>query len=713
MNDKLKSISATFLTILICAAALLLPTAGIQAQMASADADKCKEIYIYDFSGKMVSSVAFRSIIKNCDDGIRATPADAYKHYNRGIAAYYLIREGNSTPFDDTLSRVSAVSDEELQKALADLQMFINDKGDTKHPVEHKLAIIASSELTAVSAAKNSKPALYQTALSKLDEAETYKTPDQKPGDWWEKTISGDRVSILANQATTSKSFFSLGADALIARAKEEIAKGDHEAAVNDLTLALNLESKNAEAYTERARANILLKKFDVASADAEAAIRLDPKNAEAVNVRGVVKLNRQEPDAALADFSKAISLKPDFIKAYMNRANLSNDKKDYAQALADYTKVIELDSSATYPRFLRGSVYLHSLKNYDAAIRDYTEAIRLSPAADYVYSSRATAYTEKAMHNEAIADYTKAIQIDPKDALYYHFRGLSYAAAGKPELAIADFRKTLELDPKDETISKKLAELTNPAPADTDAALREMDKKFHLLIDEFNPLSTAYTAKANALAAVLKNNSTDKAANCKLMFELTDVILPLEKAIDKLEVMYKNGDIVKVASVGDQAVVKKIVEEMKYSVLKRKLALRGDITVSDCQSAEKKTSMDDLLEEMHKVNEQHRRDQVIEILENLDDMANYFAAAKKFSALNTATPAPEVCRVALAFKKESDDIEEDLTKLDDLYEEFGEIKFDDPSIAASAQKMLDFHTQLFLPTKAEITRIIGKYGCK
>ena len=113
---------------------------------------------------------------------------------------------------------------------------------------------------------------------------------------------------------------------------------GEHERALEQLTLALKLDPKHKRARLTRAEVCLALKKYDDALEDASQAIALG--HPDAYRVRGDVHLARKRFRDALADLTIAVKVEPNDRRAWASRAaahaGLGNDakaKEDVAEA--------------------------------------------------------------------------------------------------------------------------------------------------------------------------------------------------------------------------------------------------------------------------------------------------------------------------------------------------------------------------------------------
>lgn len=186
-------------------------------------------------------------------------------------------------------------------------------------------------------------------------------------------------------------------------RGNEALANGEWASAVNDFTLAIQINSGdkaaetskqvgavdcaeiatsddfNACAFCNRGLTHYRSGNLDKAIADFDRALRINPRLADAYNNRGNVWQAKGDLDKALTDFDQAIKLNPRHCQAFNNRANLRQSRNDFSGAINDYSRSIELDSTnATV--FANLGLTLIRLGRNDEASLNFNRALMLSP---------------------------------------------------------------------------------------------------------------------------------------------------------------------------------------------------------------------------------------------------------------------------------------------------------------------------------------------
>ena len=108
-------------------------------------------------------------------------------------------------------------------------------------------------------------------------------------------------------------------------RAVVDMKKGEYEKAIGDLEDALNRDPGNARTYTLRGRAYTQLGNRDAAMQDFDAATARDPTFGEGYYWRGVARLKFGDPSTATSDLVRAAELQPidtQFVEAAQKQLN-------------------------------------------------------------------------------------------------------------------------------------------------------------------------------------------------------------------------------------------------------------------------------------------------------------------------------------------------------------------------------------------------------
>lgn len=245
------------------------------------------------------------------------------------------------------------------------------------------------------------------------------------------------------------------------------------------------LRRDNVKKYLEKGSKMLKNKKYEAALKNLSQAIDLDSKCVEAFFHRGLTYQNLEDHKSALGDFNAAIRLNPSDSHIYVHRAISYYGLGKYDESLMDLDKAMKLNPKGR-AGFLhnKGNVYM-TMGQGEKALEAFSAAIRLKPEMADSYFSRGGVYLSLGNYDKAMADLDKAVELAPEKADYYAGRGVTYGRLNQYEKAIADFNKALELQPNDEiSLINKCVAYRNLQQYDK--ALETIQKTMKL-----NPLST------------------------------------------------------------------------------------------------------------------------------------------------------------------------------------------------------------------------------
>ena len=155
-----------------------------------------------------------------------------------------------------------------------------------------------------------------------------------------------------------------------------------HEEAIAVYTQALNIDPENPELYYHRGVAYYEDINYDAALDDLTRAIEIDENYAAAYASRGLIytflaEVDGSARDKAIADFNEAIRLNPQLSLAYQNRGDFYHDIGEYDKAIADYSQIIALQPNNAYAYLRRGNAR-RALGNTNGAPADFHKAASL-----------------------------------------------------------------------------------------------------------------------------------------------------------------------------------------------------------------------------------------------------------------------------------------------------------------------------------------------
>lgn len=175
-----------------------------------------------------------------------------------------------------------------------------------------------------------------------------------------------------------------------------------------------------AADYYNNGKTKLLAGELDAAIADLTAAIDAGAASVDTYILRGEAYMQAGDYNNAMSDFNAALSKDPANAVAYYDRSLLYTRLEDYSAAMNDINNALAANASnpsvALQMRDLyakRGQLNLWT-KNWQGAIADYTNSLArpegvVNPS---VYAERAEAYTALGDYADAISDYSSAIRV-------------------------------------------------------------------------------------------------------------------------------------------------------------------------------------------------------------------------------------------------------------------------------------------------------------
>ncbi|HZN23735.1 MAG TPA: tetratricopeptide repeat protein [Burkholderiales bacterium] len=133
-------------------------------------------------------------------------------------------------------------------------------------------------------------------------------------------------------------------AKAYYARGTEWANQGNHDRAIADFTVAVELEPKFASAYYNRALSRSEKGDADLAIADYDTALQLAPKDWKAHVGRAVEWTVKGEYKHALADYEAVIRLEPQTLTGYFGRGRVRFYVGEFTSAASDFARAYQIE---------------------------------------------------------------------------------------------------------------------------------------------------------------------------------------------------------------------------------------------------------------------------------------------------------------------------------------------------------------------------------
>jgi tetratricopeptide (TPR) repeat protein len=225
-----------------------------------------------------------------------------------------------------------------------------------------------------------------------------------------------------------------------------------------------------AIALGNRAAALKVLGRYDEAIEDLTLAIELDPRSPQYRCQRGDLRVRKKEFAEAIADYSEALKRAPDYAWAYHGRGQAYLAQGNGEGAVADFDKALRAKPGELNLLVLRGRSHL--LQNsYEAAAADFAKALaspklkqRWPKERATVLSLRAFSLLKQGKAKEASPDAEEAVKLAPKNTFSLSVLGLVDEQLGRRAEAKGSFARALAVEPKLEVAQKGLDRLSQAA---------------------------------------------------------------------------------------------------------------------------------------------------------------------------------------------------------------------------------------------------------
>jgi tetratricopeptide (TPR) repeat protein len=138
------------------------------------------------------------------------------------------------------------------------------------------------------------------------------------------------------NRPDLAKAYYSRGA--------EWTSQGNHDRAIPDYNMAIELDPKHFSAYYNRALAWSAKGESDRAIADYDAAIKLNPRDASAWLGRGAESIAKGDYRRAIADYEEALRVNSESAQGYFGRGRARLYAGDFMMAASDLYRAHDLE---------------------------------------------------------------------------------------------------------------------------------------------------------------------------------------------------------------------------------------------------------------------------------------------------------------------------------------------------------------------------------
>lgn len=238
-------------------------------------------------------------------------------------------------------------------------------------------------------------------------------------------------------------------AEGLNARAAAYNAVRQHQKALDDLNLAIELAPDVAKYYRNRSLALSGLKRHEDALADDQKGLEMEAESPRVWSSYGMTLLALGRYEEAKQAVEKALELNPDESYYIYQLGVIATQANDLEGALAAYDRALALDpENADIDSGRR--LILGKLGRFDEALAEVDREIKKNPrkGGSYITRSLINFYMER--YEDAIKDATMALERGQasQPAAYYN-RAIAYWKAGQPDKAKNDLLKATQYMPE------------------------------------------------------------------------------------------------------------------------------------------------------------------------------------------------------------------------------------------------------------------------
>lgn len=231
-------------------------------------------------------------------------------------------------------------------------------------------------------------------------------------------------------------------------RGRARLQLGENEAALEDVTVAVELDPSLATAWALAAGARNAMGDPRGARDDLDRALALHPEEAWPWHNRANLSRALGENELALEEYGRALSLDPDLYLARYNRAMLRRDVGDLKGASEDIAFYVAANPNEGPARSALGWILLR-LGEREAGRAQIFKATEVSPDFAPAWFAKGVLLKEEGDRAGAFRAFERSLGEDPTYPPPYAERGILWAEAGGREEARADWRRFLELEPE------------------------------------------------------------------------------------------------------------------------------------------------------------------------------------------------------------------------------------------------------------------------
>lgn len=217
--------------------------------------------------------------------------------------------------------------------------------------------------------------------------------------------------------------------------------QGDHEQALETITLAIQREPGRAELWNGRGYIQMKANNVEGAIVDFSKALELDGSCVQCRHNLGVAYLEGGRPLDGLEELTQVIEMAPESDMAFNHRGLVYSRLGKFENAISDFTSAIALNhSSALF--FLNRSVAYAKSGSARLAKEDLNSAVDLNDSLKEAYESRGLIELNEGEFYSAIQDFSRAMALGEKHGLVFFNRAVALSMTGDLSGARKDYQQ-------------------------------------------------------------------------------------------------------------------------------------------------------------------------------------------------------------------------------------------------------------------------------
>jgi tetratricopeptide (TPR) repeat protein len=220
--------------------------------------------------------------------------------------------------------------------------------------------------------------------------------------------------------------------------------KGDHEAALNNYTRALELDPKMAAGYADRGFVYNDVKQPAKGVKDFETALQLEPRNGEAHLGMAYSYLQMHRPKPALAHLDAVEKISGKSHPLHLARAEAFRQSSDFPHAASEYRIALSEDPKDLTTQIAYADV-LYRMRQYAEATEALKAALALSPSDPAIYALMAQVDAKQGNRDQALQDIASAERLGGDKVEILTSTGEAFLTLGDRDSAMQRFSRALD----------------------------------------------------------------------------------------------------------------------------------------------------------------------------------------------------------------------------------------------------------------------------